>query len=496
MGHASSPSLISLGLTADLSPESAPFRWGVAASCLLHVLVLFVALQLRFQSDMEQPFRAIEVSLISLPSTEPSPRPATKAPAVTKPTPSAPQSQAPKEEPLAPLATTKSSERLSDSLGGAVGSIKVPSMLETVSPPAQSTPNEQLSTSLIDRTPLVDKIQLPAAPPEISRPDRLTPSQPVRVPQVNRLSEPETAQPAPVTPKPLDAQPQKIERSHQNPSPMPVPEPPTLDSSTPFPRTRQQEPTTTSGPEKSLASSLKESLPSVPPAVSPTRQIKKSLPSPSQPPKATALPKINQPQLAEIPKTSVQDPPPPQESHKNADFIKQLMAGVKAPSIQQAPTVPQAPSSGVPAPSDPTPSPPLKSELDQQLAKLNIPTVAPVESIKKRLQLVQVQSPAGSGSASSKPSQGENRYLAMVEDAIDQRWVAPPLTLNNPVVVVKFHIAKSGEISQAKIEQSSGNDHYNLAALRAVLAVNPLPPFPPDLQKSFIDVSYRFIKQD
>lgn len=84
----------------------------------------------------------------------------------------------------------------------------------------------------------------------------------------------------------------------------------------------------------------------------------------------------------------------------------------------------------------------------------------------------------------------------MVEDAIDQQWVAPPLTLNNPVVVVKFHIAKSGEISQAKIEQSSGNDHYNLAALRAVLAVNPLPPFPPDLQKSFIDVSYRFIKQD
>ncbi|MDR4494022.1 MAG: TonB family protein [Nitrospirales bacterium] len=468
------------------------------ASCLLHVLVLFLALHLRFQPDMEQPFRAIEVALISLPSTEPSPSPQptpkAKTPAVANPTPPVPQPQPKTEEdPLPPLATTKASERLSDSLGGAVGSIKVPSKLETVSPPATPSSIEQPSASSIDRAPLIDKIQLPAAPPEISRPDRLTPSQPVRVPRVNRSPEPETGIAAPVTPKPIETQPQKVEQPSQKSSPMSVPEPPTLDSSTPFPRTLHKEPTSTPTPKKSLASALKESLPSIPSSMSPKRPITKSSPHPSEPPRATALPKMTQPQLAQIPTTPTQDPPVPQESSKTSDFIKQLMAGVKAPSIQPAP-VPQAPSSGVsPAPT-PTPSPPLKSELDQQLAKLNIPTVAPVESIKKRLQLV--QTPSSSGSSSSKPSQGENRYLAMVEDAIDQRWVAPPLTLNNPVVVIKFRIAKYGEISQAHMEQSSGNDHYDLAALRAVQAVNPLPPFPPDLQKSFIDVSYRFIKQD
>ncbi|MCA9480084.1 MAG: TonB family protein, partial [Nitrospira sp.] len=42
---------------------------------------------------------------------------------------------------------------------------------------------------------------------------------------------------------------------------------------------------------------------------------------------------------------------------------------------------------------------------------------------------------------------------------------------------LKFRISKSGEISQVHMEQSSGNDHYDLAALRAVQAVNPLPPF-------------------
>jgi len=90
----------------------------------------------------------------------------------------------------------------------------------------------------------------------------------------------------------------------------------------------------------------------------------------------------------------------------------------------------------------------------------------------------------------------KDQYLAMVEDAIDQRWVAPPLTLNNHVVILKFRIAKSGYISQVHMVQSSGNDHYDSTAFRAVQAVNPLPPFPPNLQKSFIDVSYRFIKQD
>jgi TolA protein len=174
--------------------------------------------------------------------------------------------------------------------------------------------------------------------------------------------------------------------------------------------------------------------------------------------------------------------------------MKQLLAGIKAPSIQDTAALPSKPSTQ--AASQATPPTPLKSELDQQLAKLTIPNVAPVESVQQRLQRIQIQSSSGSGSSASRPSEGENRYLAMVEDAINQQWVAPPLTLINQIVVLKFRIAQSGEISQVLMDQSSGNDHYDLAALRAVQAVNPLPPFPSDLQKSFLDVSYRFIKKD
>lgn len=84
----------------------------------------------------------------------------------------------------------------------------------------------------------------------------------------------------------------------------------------------------------------------------------------------------------------------------------------------------------------------------------------------------------------------------MVEDKIDHQWVAPPLVASAPVVVLKFHIARSGEISNIHIEESSGNGHYDSAAKRAVYAVNPLPPFPSDISDSFFEVRFRFIKKD
>jgi colicin import membrane protein len=82
----------------------------------------------------------------------------------------------------------------------------------------------------------------------------------------------------------------------------------------------------------------------------------------------------------------------------------------------------------------------------------------------------------------------------MVEDRIDSHWVAPPLLASNPVVVVKFHISRSGEISQIHITEGSGHAHYDFSAQRAVQTVNPLPPFPADISDSFFDVTYRFIK--
>ena len=122
MGHAESPSLITLGLAADVSQEGSSFRWGLATSCFFHALVIVMAVFLRFQSTIEEPFRAIDVALISLPEAQtPAPNKAKASPPKTSP----PKVQ-PKEDPLPPLPTQTASERLSEFLGGVVSSIVVP----------------------------------------------------------------------------------------------------------------------------------------------------------------------------------------------------------------------------------------------------------------------------------------------------------------------------------------------------------------------------------
>lgn len=119
----------------------------------------------------------------------------------------------------------------------------------------------------------------------------------------------------------------------------------------------------------------------------------------------------------------------------------------------------------------------------------------------------QINRPTPSGNPVLEPEQGDsskksqaqmsnskNRYLAMVEDRIDGQWITSPLMASNPLVVLKFRVSRSGEISLIHIVKSSGHADYDSAAQRAVQAVNPLPPFPSDISESFFDVQYRFVQ--
>ncbi len=525
MVHAESPSLITLGLAANTSENHASIHWGIVVSCLLHGLIILIAVSLRFHAPLEQPFRAIDVAIISLNDLKsPSPRTQPKAPPPVKqaqPRVRQPQAKATPQKPtLPPLPTETASERLSESIGGAIESIVVPEQRESQRP--TTSPQQETSESPQDQTPLVKDLHLPSTAPKIARAERLQPSSPVMVPKAKPVQpQPETSSPGKSQPN-LDQSAPPTQMAKKVPQMQQAPAPPALKPVTPFKKVQRDPQPPTSVPQKTLEESIKGQIPTVPsvppksqiPLTSQKSQKTRKPPAPSStpivktPPSAkakmtpksamTPVPKVTAPELAKIPTTPSKNTPATPKREKLSDSVKQLLGGVTIPKLKP---VPSSPKSGTP-PTTPTaksstpPPPRTPSAIDQRIAKLTIPQVAPVESIKQRLKLLEVQSSSSSGGTTAGPSPGENRYLAMVEDAIDQQWVAPPLVQSTPTVILKFRISRSGEISNILIDKSSGNEHYDFAALRAVRAVNPLPAFPKEMDKSYLDLLYRFQKTE
>ena len=306
MEHAASPSLISFGLTANTSSKGSPFRWGLASSIALHAFVILVAMFVQFQTDNEQPFRTIEVALISLPTMSlatSKPAPAVQKESVAPQPPSkvtpAPTAQ-PAQSALTPLPTETASERLSESLGGAINSIVVPQKRET---PVSTTPQQEpTQRALEDQTPLLDNLQLPTAAPTIARPKRLQPTKPLTIPS--------STPPLP-TPAPKKAQamakslPQPATPSVAKPRPRQKPAPtiPSLSEIAPF----QKPQSTPDAPKTPKTAQIEESLkrnlsdiqtPTLPPKVP---KITRKQPTTRPAPQPSA-PQISAPKLAEIPK--------------------------------------------------------------------------------------------------------------------------------------------------------------------------------------------------
>ncbi len=89
---------------------------------------------------------------------------------------------------------------------------------------------------------------------------------------------------------------------------------------------------------------------------------------------------------------------------------------------------------------------------------------------------------------------GSNQYLARVQARISGFWTAPPVDLSGKAltVTVRFRLERDGRVGSVIIEQSSGNDYYDMAAQRAVQSAIPLPPFPPDLKDTYFDAHFTF----
>jgi protein TonB len=62
---------------------------------------------------------------------------------------------------------------------------------------------------------------------------------------------------------------------------------------------------------------------------------------------------------------------------------------------------------------------------------------------------------------------------------VSEKWVPPARAAEaGRRALVLFEIGREGQITNTKIEWSSGNALYDQAALRAVMDASPFPPLP------------------
>lgn len=288
--------------------------------------------------------------------------------------------------------------------------------------------------------------------------------------------------------------PKPVEQTKRVEPPKPIEQPPPVESSKPVEQSKVVEPTT--------------------PVESPK-------PAPSV--KATPTP---------IPPVNVAPPPPPIPSVKQSnDIMRDVLKDIELPpnapklgEISPETTPKKAPAIKLPdipvmgetkeviekqaaaSPSSSSLTEESAQELDEELKrikKFELPKQTPApplpaEAQAKPVPRVEAKAPSVKAVDTTLKvpgvAPGSNAYLALVRQRISSVWSAPPVDVTNQiyVVIVQFRLHRNGTVTGVAIEQSSGNEYYDLAGKRAVLSAVPLPRFPADITDAYFDAHFTF----
>jgi len=86
-------------------------------------------------------------------------------------------------------------------------------------------------------------------------------------------------------------------------------------------------------------------------------------------------------------------------------------------------------------------------------------------------------------------------YLNIITDRVSSNWfssLVDPGLSGSFQTVIYFRIEKSGQVSDIKIEQSSGVTPLDLSAVRAVKASAPFPPLPREYEDAYLGIHLIF----
>jgi len=182
-------------------------------------------------------------------------------------------------------------------------------------------------------------------------------------------------------------------------------------------------------------------------------------------------------------------PPKPRKKLKGIVIPSEAptLADVEVPQVRK--TRQRESATDVSSPVSPTRS-------DQNIAKLMIPEIRVSEPhhILSKPTERGIQNTTTALQVSGSTPEG-NAYWGRVWSKIDREWIAPAVEVHSgqPLrVVLGFRLERSGTVKHLKIEQSSGNEYYDVAAKRAVLNAVPLPAFSSDMPEPSYDVLFQF----
>jgi TonB family protein len=143
----------------------------------------------------------------------------------------------------------------------------------------------------------------------------------------------------------------------------------------------------------------------------------------------------------------------------------------------------------------------VSRELDEELntlKKLDVPKPVKTEAPSKSMPQIEARVPSVKAVETtvlmSGTPAGKSTYWSRVQSIISGNWVPPPVgqVEDRLAVVIKFRLNRSGAIGFTAVEETSGNEYFDMAAKRAVMSTTKLPPFPPEMTESYIDVPMRF----
>ena len=304
--------------------------------------------------------------------------------------------------------------------------------------------------------------------------------------------EPEPPKAAPAPPVPRPPQPQ-IVKEKLMPQPVrlpPAPQPRPVRPAPPAPATQ---------PRVEAPAPVAQPTPPAPPPIPARVPIVPSLPVPRPVTiNRDALRGIALP--PEVPKfTDMQVPAgtPKDVRSQTSNDVEKLLNNLTVPE-RAAPPPPSA---------DPAPQAPPQArrasvtedaELKKQLQKLREPIPLPPPAPSRPSEPVVASKPPAQKAPTTHVQMAGvaagNPYLGLIQKRISNQWIAPQVDLSGSAlqVIIKFRLNKSGQVADIVVEQSSGNEYYDMAAKRAVMAASPLPAFPPDMVQAFFDAHFSF----